>query len=82
MAMTDLSVLSISLILVGGQVYKGNHLIEAAIISGEMLTIVADRACDDDKLCGRLASLGMKQCFPRQKGLKGKPLNPRLYRAR
>ena len=86
MAMTDLSARPIALILVGGQAYEGHHLldlIDAAMIKGEMLTIVADRAYDDDKLRGRLASRGLKHCFPRQRRRKGKrPMDRRLYRAR
>jgi len=86
MAMTDLSARPIALILVGGQAYEGHHLldlIDAAMIKGEGLTIVADRAYDDDKLRGRLSSRGLKHCFPRQRRRKGKrPMDRRLYRAR
>jgi hypothetical protein len=53
------------------------------MIRGETLTIVADRACDDDKLRGRLESVALKLCFPRQRRRDGKrSVNRWLYRAR
>jgi transposase len=85
MLMTDLSGRPVALLLVCGQAYEGHHvvaLIEQARLKGG-LTIVGDKAYDDDKLRFNIEELGLKHCFPRQSRRKGKrSMNKTQYRKR
>ena len=68
MAMTDHSAGPIVLILDGGHANESNHLIDrfkTAVFRDEMLSVVGDRANNNDYLVGRLECIGRKYYFPR-----------------
>jgi transposase len=85
MMATDGSGRIVALMVVPGQAYEGHYvtdLIALAGISGP-LTVVGDKAYDDDKLRASLEALGLKTCFPTKVNRKSKrPMHKGLYRKR
>ena len=85
MLMVDLKGRPVAMILVPGQAYEGHHvvgLIEAANLPPG-LTIVGDKAYDDDKLRFRLTALGFETCFPTKSNRKeSRPMHKGHYRRR
>ena len=85
MLMVDLKGRPVAMLLVPGQDYEGHHvirLIEAANLPPG-LTIVGDKAYDDDKLRFRLTALGFETCFPTKSNRKeSRPMHKGHYRRR
>lgn len=85
MLMVDLKGRPVALLLVPGQAYEGHHVVglieEAKLLPG--LTIVGDKAYDDDKLRFTLTEMGFKTCFPTKSNRKEhRPMNKGQYRKR
>ena len=85
MLMVDLKGRPVAMLLVPGQDYEGHHvvgLIQAANLPPG-LTIVGDKAYDDDKLRFKLTELGFKTCFPTKANRKeSRPMHRGHYRKR
>jgi transposase len=85
MLMVDLKGRPVALLLVPGQAYEGHHVVGLLTAAGlpPGLTIVGDKAYDDDKLRYQLTELGYKTCFPTKSNRKeSRPMHKGQYRKR
>lgn len=85
MAMVDGRGMPVALLLVPGQAYEGKYVVELITQEGSSkgLTIVGDKAYDDDKLRAKVAALCHRHCFPtRSNRRETRPMNRAFYRKR